>query len=830
MHRLRSIGADIQHAVRALAQAPLFTLIALTVLTIGIGASTAVFSVVDAVVLRDLPFPNHESLAVVREYEPRYPDSDRNTTMQTFLDWRREQKVFSMFAASAGTFFNTTDAATGEPRRVNGLQVTHGFFETLGVAPHLGRAFSESEESDGSPRVLAIGHGFWMANFGGSPGAIGRTLMLDEQPWEIVAVMPEGLRYPVTARAAADVYVPARIRAADRTRENSGRNYSWMAIGRLKPGVSMHQAHLEMHRLNEALDRDFPRWFNGSRASVMSLHHYMVGDVRAWMLLLLGSVALVLLIACANVANLMLARATVRARELGIRAALGAGRWRLTRMLIVEGLVLSGAGALLGIGVAWMAVRAITASLPVSLPRGADIAIDLRVIAAACAGALVTGLLFGLLPALQSTRRDVAHALREGGRAIGGMRGGRLRSALVVGELALAVVLVIGAGLFTASFVQLIRIDHGFDYRNLMTVAVGVRTDPRALAEAAAKGPEARTAYLTATQLRNGPYVRSMMAAIRAVPGVEDVGAVNGGVPLTGGYMRADVNLPGRGFLDGEDNLIDLREVSSNYLGVLRVPLVAGRYLTEDDRIAGAKVIVINEAAAKKYWPGVNPIGQQVTVRPQDGMVTVVGVVGDLRHRGPETELRQEAYIPLSERRGASLVIRTAGDPQAMLPAIKRAIWSVNPNQFVNDIDVTLEGALERMTAERRFSMALLSLLGVLALVIAAAGVYGLMAYTVSQRRQEIGVRMALGARPADVLRMIMQNAGGLVVAGLAIGSAAAWALSTTVQRFLFLVASTDWRILALAAAVLAASAALACAIPARRAARIDPLIALRSE
>ena len=838
LQSLRSIGGDARAAVRSLRKAPTFTIVALSVLALGIGAATAVFSVVDGVLLRALPFEEHDRLAVVLEYSEG-ASAGQVTTMQTFLDWRKEQRSFESLSAVARTNLRMR-SETDEPLFAQAQRVTHEFFDTLGVRPQLGRTFTSAEEFDSGPRVVAISHGLWQRQFGGAPDVIGRALTLDDEPWEIVAVMPAGFTYPVAAGRPTDVYVPARNRESDLTRRDTGRNYTWTVIGRLRPGVSMAQAQDELHAITASLHAQFPEWYrDGSGAQVMSLHHFLVGSVRAWMLLLLASVAIVLVIACANVANLMLARATVRAREMGIRAALGAGRWRLTRLLIVEGLVLAGAGAALGVLVAQGAVSLITASLPATLPRAAAIAIDLRVVAAAAAAAIATGLLFGLLPALQSARPEIARALRDGGRAMTSGRGGGLRSMLVIAEVALAVVLLVGAGLFTGSFIQLMRIEPGFDYERVLTFGISPEFDQAGLAEATRRGREARAAFFADARRRNTARIREVIDVIRQVPGVESVATVNGGVPLTGSYMRTGVTLPDRqvtalssdvdtALADNES--IDLRQVSAGYLETLRVPLIAGRFLTPEEIAADAKVIVVNETAAARYWPGASAIGQQISVNSTDGMRTVVGIVGDMRHLGPESPRRQEAYVPLAAALSASAVVRTSGDPMTVLPAVKRAVWSVMPDQVVPSEDVTLESYLDQMLAQRRFTMALLALLGVLALVIAAAGVYGVMAYVVSQRTQEIGVRMALGARPADVVSMVMNRAGLLIASGLAVGGVTAWMFAAGAQQFLFLVASNDWRVFAAAVALLAATGMAACAIPARRAARVDPLIALRGD
>jgi putative ABC transport system permease protein len=828
MHTFRSALADVRFAVRSLSQSPAFTVVAVGVLALAIGAGTAIFSVVDAVVLRGLPFDGHDRLAAVLEQDIKRPQTfgGGRTTLQTFLDWRERQHSFERLALVGGTRF-WVPSATGQPMEIRGQRVSHEFFETLRVPPLLGRGFSIEEESHGR-RVVVLSYGFWQQRFEGAEDIVGRTIELNDvpdAPWEVVGVMPPGFAWPVAADQPTAVYIPPEIQESDRTRVNAGRNYNWLAIGRLEPGVSFAQAQEEMSRIMAALEAEHPTWMADQGARVVPLHRHIAGDVRGWMLLLLGAVGLVLLIACANVANLMLARYTVKAREMGIRAALGAGRWRLVRGLLIEGLVLSLAGAALGVFAAQGGVALLRAWLPPELPRLASVGIDLRVLAAAAGAAVMTGMVFGLLPALQSSRPDIARALGDGGRSMTGARGGRLRSALVVAEVALAVLLLVGAGLFTGSFIQLLRIDPGFDYRNLIAIDVGVRADPAALA--AAGTPAERQQVLAAARSRGGAFFETIKAAIGRVPGVAGVEQVNGGVPLTGSWGRVGVTLPGRGALTGDGDDIDLRSVSPGYLELLGVPLREGRYLREEDNRPGSEqVLVINEAAARKYWPGERALGQRITVSGDDRIV--VGIVGSIRHLGPESPARQEAYRPIGSPSSATLMIRTTRDARDVLPGVKSAIWSVDPRQRLSGDAFTLEGYMDRLIAQRRFSMALLALLGALGLVIAAAGVYGVMAYAVSQRTQEIGVRIALGARPSDVMSMILRQAALLVGLGLALGTAVAWYASTAAQAFLFRMASNDVRVFAAAVTVLAASGLVACVLPARRAARVDPLIALR--
>ena len=807
---------DLKTALRSLRKSPTFTAVALIVLALGIGAGTAIFSVVDAVVLRGLPFDEHDRLAAVLEHDTRRPTTfgGGQTTTQNYLDWRTQQESFDALTAVGSTSFRIR-TENDEPGTVRGTRVTHEFFSVLRVAPLLGRPFGSEHEVQGSHRVAILSYGFWQRHFGGSADAIGKKLELSEETWEVVGVMPRDFAYPVASERPPDVYVPLYFREQDRTRAG-GRNYSFTAIGRLKDGVTFTQADGQMNRVMEGIERQHPKWSPGQRARVVSLHHHLVGRVRSWMLMLLGAVTLVLLIACANVANLLLARATTRTREMGIRAALGAGRWRLTRGLLVEGLVLSLTGAAMGVLIAYLGVNLIKAWLPAGLPRVAAIAIDLRVLATAVAAACVTGIVFGVIPAMQSARPDLTTALKDSGRSTTTSPvGQRIRNVLVVAEVALAVVLLVGAGLFIGSFAKLMRVDPGFDYSNVLVVDVG---------------PQIVGGNYKEAMKHAHAYIGQMLEAVQRVPGVERAGANSGGLPLTGSWSRSNVTIPGRGELKGDDDAVDQRSVSPDYLQVMRIPLKRGRYLADSDRQGAPLVALVNEAAARKYWPGQEALGQRIIVSEQEH--TVVGIVGDIRHLGPETPPRQEMYVPMAQDEvlGATLVMRTAGDPMTVLPAVKAAIWSVNKDQRLTADSFTLAGYMDRLIAQRRFNMALLVLFGGLGLVISAVGIYGVMAYVVAQRTSEIGVRMALGATRANVIAMVLRRAAILLAVGLVIGSATAWYLSTGVKTFLYEIEPTDLRVFMAAVVTLAAAGLIASAIPARRAASVDPLVALRQE
>jgi putative ABC transport system permease protein len=811
---------DIKTAFRSLYHSRAFTVVALTVLALAIGAGTAIFSVVDAVVIRGLPFDEHDRLGVIVEKDTKHAVTfgAGYVTPQTYLDWRQLQQPFEAITAVSGTQFRLKTEG-GEPADARAQRVTAEFFPVFRVAPMLGRVFNVADEVEGRGRVAILSYGLWQRRFGGSADALGQTIELSDDAYEIVGVMPQSFSYPVGSDRPSELLVPLVFTEDDRTKHGAGgHSYNYAVIGRLKAGVSFGEAAEQMTRLSEQLDEQDPTWTPGRRARVITLHESLVGKVRGWMLMLLGAVVLVLLIACANVANLILVRATRRSREMGLRAALGASPWRLMRGLLVEGMMLGLASGTLGVTLAWAGIALLRAWLPAGIPRVAAIGIDHRVLFSAIATASVTGLVFGIVPALQWARPDLAGSLKEGARSASSGRGAaRMRSVLVVAEVALAVILLVGAGLFTGSFMRLIHIDPGFDYHNVIALNVGLRMSP---------GQKYDADYAA----RSREYVQQLVEAVSRVPGVQMVATLGGGIPLTGSWSRTKVDIAGRGKLNGDGDDIDRRTVSPNYLELMRIPLLRGRYLTAADRDGSPPVLVVNQTAARRYWPGEDALGQRIKV--SDNERVVVGIVGDIHHLGPEIAPRQECYLPSAQDRqfGSALVIRTAGNPMAVLPSVKGAIWSVNREQRLTGDTLTLEGYMDHLIAERRFNMTVLALFGVLGLVIAAVGIYGVMAYVVAQRTNEIGVRMALGATRADVVYMVLRRAAGLMVTGLVIGSAGAWYLSIGLKSFLFEVQPNDLGIFVAAITVLGFAGLLASALPARRAATVDPFIALRSE
>ncbi len=856
LHRLfGGIGMDVRIGLRRLAASPTSTAIAVGVLALAIGAGTAVFSVVDAVALRGLPFDEYDRLAAVLETDGKGRLSltdGGNAPPPTYLDWRRMQTAFDGLAGIQARDLRMRNEFN-EPATGRGLRVSPGFFTVLRVAPLIGRPFRASDEVVGQHRVAILSYAFWQRQFGGAHDVVGRTMQFNDESWQIIGVMPRHFTYPLggirqtsgweLARSnETDVYIPLAPTNAERSRAGGGAGQKltgYEVIGRLRPGVSFAQAAERMNALEAAIDAQNPTWRPGAQVQVRPLNEHLVGNVRAWMVLLLCAVGLLVALACANVANLRLAQAAVAARDVAICAALGASRWRTTRAFLVENLLLSGSSATLGIGLAWGGVHVLARNVPNELPRVAAVGIDLRVLGVAVLGALVTGLLVGLAPAALHLRRRLSEATSSGGsRTTRGSGAKRLGNALVVGEIALASLLLVGAGLFVASFARLMRIDPGYDYRHVLALGI---TTPNPTAQMAPRDEDA-------ARQRGRARIDQVSSAVRAVPGVLGAEAVDAGMPLSGVRFPWAIVLSGGDSLmqvlsrqNSDQDLADRHVVTPGYLALMRVSLLRGRYLSVDDRADTPRVVVINQEAARRYWPGQDALGQHLYGPGQrvpgqdlkfDAKYTVVGIVGNIRHQGPEFPPSTQVYFPLAQWHHAiamTLAVRTAGDPTTVVRAVKKAIWSVNPEQRFDET-VTLEAFMDRLTAKRRFLMSLLTLFGALGLVIAAAGVYAMLAHRVVERRHEIGVRMALGATPQSVVRMVLGQALVLLGVGLAIGLGAAWQFGAGVKAFLFGTEPADPLVFAVTFVGLAAAGVLAAVGPARRASRVDPIVTLRCE
>ena len=817
---------DLKAAVRSLRSAKGFTIAVLLVLTLGIGATTAIFSVVDAVVLRALPFDEHDRLVAVGERSgssarsvipDRDPEALGFVAPQNYLDWAAQQQVFESIAAIASGWL-TLRGPGAEPESLVPQRVTADFFNVLRVRPTIGRAFTAQNEIAGRHRVAVLSDAFWRRRFGGDPRIVGGTISLDDVEggqgaYEVLGVMPPNFSYPVNVTRPTDIWVPYVVPSDQLIRNLQTRSNYLQVIARLKPGASLAQAQAQMDQIAAALETANPVWNKNNRIGVRPLVDHIVGSrTKSWMLLLLGAVGIVLLIASGNVANLLLARATVREREVGIRAALGASRWRLIRQLMIESLVLSMTGTACAIVIASWGVQVLRSSMPDGVPRVTGIALNMRVLAAAAGLSLVTGVLFGIVPALRLSKPDLSSALKDGARSSGGTGRQRLRSALVVVEVALAVVLLVGAALFIGSFVSLMRIDPGFNSEHVLTAQVSPRFELRSV---------------VAHPADRAPAFAEMIERIGQIPGVANASMISGGMPLNG-IITTSMTVPGRPLDLNAAQGVSFRQVTPEYHQALKIPLRRGRLFAATDRKGAANVVIINESAVKTYFPGEDPIGRTVSL---DADRTVIGVVGDVHQASIEVEPRAEAYIPMEQGLviGGELVIRTIGSPYGVLPAVKSAVFAVLPDVPLRNV-MTMEELVAKRVAQRRLTMLLLGLFGLLSLVISAVGIYGVMAYHVSQRTREIGVRMALGATRAHVVGMVLRNASALVASGLVIGGVAAWYLSAASKAFLFRLEPTDPRAFAAAVASLLVAALVASAIPARRAASVDPMVALRSE
>ena len=814
---------DLKAAFRSLRSAKSFSIPALIVLTLAIGATTALFSVVDAVVLRGLPFDQHDRLVAVGERQrhvqrvpgdSRDPDALSAAAPQNYLDWKAEQRVFEAMAAIASGWV-TLHQRGGEPESLVPQYVTADFFDVLRVRPRLGRVFTKDHEKPGQDRVVVLSDSLWRRQFGADPQIVGRTITLDDlgrsrSGYEVLGVMPRDFSYPVGATRPTDLWLPYLVPPDHRIRNPGSRSNYLQVIARLEPSVSVDQAQAQMSQIAAALERAHPAWNKDNLVGVRPLVDHVVGSrTKSWMLMLLGAVGIVLVIACANVANLVLARATSRQREVGIRLALGATRLRLIRQVLVESLVLSGAATVCAVLVAWWAVGILKAAIPDNVPRVTTIVVDLRVLAAAAGLSLVTGILFGIVPALAVTKPRLADALKEGGRT-GAGTGGRLRAVLIVSEIALAVVLLVGAGLFISSFIAVMRVDPGFNVENLLTAQVSPLIDPRT------------------EPSDSGAAFADLVEQISHIPGVLQASMIGANVPLLGGYSATSLTIPDKNIDLTANEMIGTNSVTPGYHAALKIPLRRGRFFDRTDRKDGPSVVIINESAAGKYFPDEDPIGRKVGI---NGARTIVGVVGDVHQTSLEMEPRPEAYLPMAQTRvfGGSLVIRTSGNPYDTLAVVKSAVFTVLPNVPLRNV-MTMEELIGKRVAQRRLNMLLLGLFGALGLLLSAVGVYGVIAYGVSQRVREIGVRIALGATPSKVVAMVLLNAAVLVGAGLTIGGFGAWYLSAVAKAFLFRIQPTDARAFAAALLLLAGAAFVAAVIPARRAASVDPMNALRAE
>ena len=811
---MQTLWQDLRYGARMLSKKPGFTFVAVLTLALGIGANTAIFSVVNTVLLNPLPYRAADRLMFFWETNPAKKWTDAPVAPANLFDWQKQNQSFEEIAAYIGGGKKSLGGAGvqltggGEPERVQALYVTGNIFSVLGVDAMLGRTLREEETWKGKHQVVVLSYGLWQRRFGGDPNILGQSIELNGRSREVVGVMAKEFYFP---SKEVEMWVPmgwdqqqiAQVR----------RPHFLRAVGRLKAGVTVAEAQGEMAAIAGQLEQQYPQTNTQMGVGLGPLKEWIVSDTRLPLIVFLVAVAFVLLIACANVANLLLARAATRTREVAIRTALGASRWRVVKQLLTESLVLAVMGGALGLLLALWCRDLLVAFSPGDIPRLDEARLDGRVLGFSLGITLLTTVLFGLAPALQSSKLDLTTTLKEGGQK-GGSQGGRIRNTLVVAEVALALVLVIGAGLMIRSFVRLQQVDPGFNPNNVLMVRVDLP---------GVKYPEASqaTAFFEQTQQR-----------IKALPGVLEVGVTN--VPaLKGTSYTNDMTIPGR---PPEDYIREVRHksITPDYFRAMGIQLLSGRFFDSSDNAKSPQTIIVNEAFARRCFPGEEAVGKQVKfARPNEpgDMETIVGVVRDEKQDSLSAEAKPEAYKShLQEAQSdMTLVVRTAGDPRSLIGAVREEIRAMDKDLPPFDIK-TMDELMYESLARERFTTLLLIVFAGLALLLAAVGIYGVMSYTVTRRTHEIGIRMALGAANRDVLRLVIKQGMGLAAAGIAVGILGAWALTRLMASLLYGVSATDPLTFAAIALLLMGVALLACYLPARRATKVDPMIALRYE
>ena len=808
---MESVRHDARFAFRILVRKPGFSLFAVGILALGIGANTAIFSMVNAVLLRPLALRQPDRVLTI--WESRQDVGTYPISIPDFLDLQEQNRTLASMAALA--MWNTNLSGEETPERVTGIQVTGGFFETLGAQPALGRLLRPSDAQAGSPRVVVLGFGFWKRHYAGDPGVVGREIRLNGLMYTVVGVMPADLIY---RRTPDDVVVPLII---EEDRRRAERNDSFLrGLGRMRPGVAVSQVPEDLNAILKRLQQQYPASNAGKTgSSVEVLQDSLVGNVRGQLVLIQGAVLAVLLVACANLAGLLLVRTSARGKEIAIRASLGASRGRILRQLLVESMMLAAAGGALGLALAAGGLRALLGALPAALPRAGEIHLDAPVLGFTALLSLFCGLIFGIAPALELSHADL-HAKMKAGAQSGARQ--RLRHLLVMAQVAASLVLLVGSGLLLRSFLRLSEVQPGFSPSNVLVARLA----------------------LPATQYKGNEEVfhfyRELARRAEALPGVRSVAVANV-VPTDGFLASVEFSIVGRGWTPADFPSAHYRMVSSGYFRTLQIPLLAGREFLDTDNVQGAPVVIITQACARRFWPAANPLGAHIEIDDlQSGMrqVEVVGVVGDIHDFGLDREAQLEVYVPLPQvppetvsylKSNMYWLLRTATDPQSVAEVFRREVQAVDRDVPATSVR-TLEQYLDQSLAARKFSLVLVGIFGAAALLIAAMGIYGVVSYTVVLRTPEIGVRLALGAQPAGIFRLVLGHGLRLVAAGLAAGLLAALLVLRMGSGMLFETSTADPATYITITALLFGVAVLACYWPGRRAMAVDPLVALRAE
>jgi putative ABC transport system permease protein len=800
---METLFRDIRYGARSLMKRPGFTVIALIALALGIGANTAIFSLVNAVLLRPLPFAEPDRL-VWAWGNVRTGSNRASVSPPDFLDYRQQNTAFEEFAAFMPVALNLT--GSGEPERLTAAGVTGNYFQALGVQPVLGRTFLLENEKPGSDQVAVLSYRLWQKRFAGDQSIVNRTIVLDGRTCLVTGVMPQGFNFP----QYAELWVPINFEIAAGMKQRGA--HFMRPIGKLKQGVTLEQAQADTDAIARRLEEQYPDTNKSWNLRLVSLREQLVGNTRPTLFILFGAVGFVLLIACANVANLLLVRAAGRQKEIALRTALGAGRFRIVRQMITESVLLALVGGTLGTLLAVWGIELLVKLSEGNIPPTAQVRIDVTVLAFTLLTSVVTGVLFGLAPALRTMRLNLSESLKEGGRVGGdGAQRNRTRSVLVVIESAVAVVLLIGAGLLVRSLIQLQNVSPGFDPQNVLTMRVDL---PRGKYST----PEKAESFFTELERRIG-----------SLPGVEDVALITE-LPLSGQRNDIPYAVEGRPPVPS-DQLFgdDWRRVNQHYFSAMRIPFLRGRNFTEQEVRESAKVVIISDLLARKVFPNEEPIGKRLILVIAKQPFEIIGIVGDIRDRALEVNPLPAMYLPSNQSGGTNVVVRTLGDPASLTGAIRKEVRAIDPDQPIAAMR-TMNEWMDTAVAGSRYRTALLALFAFVALVLASTGIYGVMSYSVSQRTHEIGVRMALGARRSDVLKLVVRQGMTLVVIGVGLGLVGAIALTRVMSTLLFGVTARDPFTFATVAALLIAVAFVACYLPARRATKVDPLVALRYE